>query len=722
MLCVFERVLYRNTGDTSGFTIALYKPLEAVCGDDGSLISQIKAVGYFLPVSIGTRYDLQGKWKKNSKYGIQYEVENFREVITLTKEGIISYLRSGSIKGIGKKTAEKIYEKFGDRTLDILENQPERLICVSGISEKKMRRITESYQENREAGNAAAFLASCGIGPKKTAEILKRYGDETIKTVKENPYILCEIPGISFKTADKAAMQIGFDELSPMRIDEGIIYTLICSETAGNLCLLKDELIRQCIKKLNTPEITEYMISERIEKLKKEKRLYTYMDMYYRPYAAKAEHLLAWYVADILKSRKARYIPDLDRLIRYKEKELGISLSPEQYDAVKSALCSNISIITGGPGTGKTTVQKVILEIYRDEYPDREICCCAPTGRAARRLSESTSFTASTIHKVLKLDLDEKAESTEAEKLSADLILIDEASMLDSFIAYKLFSALKKGAQVVITGDSDQLPSVGPGAVLSELISSSLIPVVRLEKIFRQKEGSLIAKNSGIIKEGKYSLETGDEFCFIPSADINESAEILLRIYLDEIKSRGIENVALLSPLRQKTATGANNLNMLIRDKVNPAGENTVEISNGKRTFRLNDRVMQIRNFAQVNNGDIGVITDITRKGDEKVAHVKFECGIEMEYDTSELEMLELGYVYTVHKSQGAEFDTVLINIQNAHSVMLTRPLLYTAVTRSKKKVILVGDKKAVYTAISRSEVKKRGTCLAQILKDVISR
>lgn len=394
-------------------------------------------------------------------------------------------------------------------------------------------------------------------------------------------------------------------------------------------------------------------------------------------------------------------------------------MDPEQRTAITTALQSPISVITGGPGTGKTSIQKAILDIYRRQNPGGRIVCCAPTGRAARRMEQSTGHPASTVHKALGLIAGDDGQYGEPESFDADLVLIDEVSMLDIYLAKHVLRSVPKGCQLVLIGDADQLPSVGPGAVLSEIIKSDVIPVVRLDRVHRQNAGSRIATNAKLIRHGNLSLEYGTDFQFLDSSSIAESAEKIEKLYLQEIAKYGVDNVALLSPYRQKTETGVAALNERIRKDVNPQDPTKGEITLGKKTFRTGDKVMQIKNHEDVNNGDIGYITDISGIGNDAVVCIDFGDGRNVEYDASELNMLDLGYASTIHKSQGSEYQSVIINLQCAHSIMLVRPLIYTAITRAKKQVIIVGERRALCIAIKKQDTEKRGTQLAERLKEL---
>lgn len=721
MLCQFERVIYPSNvsaTDISGFMIALYRSCESIKDSSGNLITQFKAVGYCLPTADNLRYEMRGHWSKNPKHGVQFEVEGYDEVIIPTRQGIITYLSSGQIKGIGPKIAERIYDTFGNMALEILDKEPEKLLTISGISPGKLKKICDSYLANRGARDVVAFLSSHGITPSRAIKLYKLYGKDTLQIVKNHPYKLCEVEGIGFKTADKIAMSMGFDRLSPERVDEGILYTLAEAESRGHLCMEKEGFIQTCSKILDTPKLTSQMIANRANKLICDGRMLTYGNCVYRAKTARAEERLADLIKYQLHHPKEYTYNDLDAELDREEMRLKVRLAPEQREAIKTALTNGISIITGGPGTGKTMLQKALLGIYARNHPSNEVICCAPTGRAARRMEQSTGFPASTVHKALGLIAGEDGEYGTLETLDADLILVDEVSMLDIYLAGNLFDAIKPGCQLVLIGDSDQLPSVGPGAVLSEMLASDVIPVVKLDKVFRQTSGSRIATNAKLIRHGNLSLEYGSDFQFYDSVSLPKSAEKIAELYLQETAKYGIDNVVLLSPYRQKTETGVNALNELLREKINPPDPSKPEISLGLRTFRCGDKVMQVKNHEDVSNGDIGYITGIYRSGDDTTVVVDFGDDRVKEYDSGELDMLELGYACTIHKSQGGEFKSVIINLQSAHFIMLTRPLVYTAITRGKEKVIIVGERRAMCMAIKKTDTEKRGTCLAKRLQE----
>ena len=408
----------------------------------------------------------------------------------------------------------------------------------------------------------------------------------------------------------------------------------------------------------------------------------------------------------------------MDDSISGEEKVLRFRLAPEQREAVKMGLTSKLCVITGGPGTGKTSVQRALLDLYKKRFPAARIVCCAPTGKAARRMEQSTGVPSATVHRVLGLIANEDGQYGDPETLDADLVLVDEVSMLDVYLAEKLFRSIPATARLILVGDSDQLPSVGPGAVLKEIIACGRVPVVRLDQVFRQKNGSRIAANAKLIRHGNLSLEYGPDFEFYDSTDMSVSAEIIGSLYLQETARCGVDNVVLLSPYRQKTETGANALNQRLQGKVNPPTDGKMDAVHGQRRFRTGDKVMQIKNCEDINNGDVGYITSITGTQTESVVRIDFGDGRLVDYENADLDMLDLGYACTVHKSKGSEYKSVIINLQCAPSVMLVRPLIYTAITRAKEKVLIVGERRALCTAIRRIDTEQRGTKLAQRIRE----
>ena len=721
MLCQFDKLLYPRVADAStvDYMIAIYRPLEIIRDADGDMLSQIKAVGYCLPIAENLRYRLNGHWAKHPKHGLQFEVEGYEEVISHTKEGIIAYLSSGQIKGVGPRIAEKIYDAFGQSTLEVLDHEPERLMSIRGISQKKLEKIRDSYLASRGARDVIAFLAPHGVTANRAIKIYREYGTETLDIVRKHPYRLVEMAGIAFKTADKLAMSLGLPAVSPERVDEALMYAISEAEMEGHLCLEKHDFIRRTLRLLETPEITEDMAAGRAFHLVQENRLVCYDHYVYRSATATVENNIAFHITQQMKTTVEPY-EHLDLAIMGEERKLKIRLAPEQRDAVKMALTSKFCVITGGPGTGKTAVQKAILDLYQAKHPEAQIVCCAPTGQAAQRMKESSGLPASTIHKALCIKANPDGSLTEGIMLSADLILVDEVSMMDAFLAERLFAAVPPNARLVLVGDADQLPSVGPGSVLKDIISSGVVPVVRLDHVFRQSAGSRIATNARLIKHGNLSMEYGPDFMFFDSKDLAVSADIIENLYMQEVHKFGVDGVAFLTPFRHKTETSVDAMNARLQALVNPPMPSKPEAVFGQIRFRLGDKVMQIKNYEQVNNGDVGYITSITGPENEATVVIDFGDGRVMEYEGEQLKMLDLGYASTVHKSQGAQYKSVIMNLQCAHAIMLIRAIVYTAITRARLRLAIVGERKALCRAIRNTKADQRGTRLAQRIQDFI--
>lgn len=725
MLCSFKKLIYPKTiaaAQSGSYTIAIYTMHEKMIDSHQNQILEAKVVGYYLPTIEGIRIDMTGEWQKNAKYGAQFVMNGYKEIIAPTKQGIVSYLSSGLIKGIGPKTAEKIFDAYGENTLDVLDNSPEDLLKIKGISEAKLQRICDSYIASRGAREIVTLLTPYGISPNRAVSIYKHYSAEATDIVRKHPYRLCEMSGVGFITADNIATSMGLDLLSPERISAGLFHVLKDAESkGGHICLEKYGFIQQGYELLETAGLTQEMVAAEAFRMLSEGKLELYEDQVFRRATAYIERKLAARICEQLMFGGMRYSGDLDADINSEQMKMRIKLASEQRQAIKTCLTSHISILTGGPGTGKTLIQRVLLNIYAKHHPSAKVVCCAPTGRAARRMAQCTGYPASTIHKTLGLLAGEDGEFNEPEPMDADLVLVDEVSMMDIYLAKHLLSATPYECQIVLIGDADQLPSVGPGSFLYELIANGAIPVVQLDKVYRQDAGSRIAMNAKLIRHNNVGLEYGDDFRFHSSSDLTNSADIIEKLYLEEVARVGLDNVALLTPFRQKTVTGVNALNERLREKINPAGGGKPEVSHGRKLFRQGDKVMWTKNKDDINNGDIGYIVKIANLFGDISVSVDFGDGRVAEVDSSELDHLEFAYASTVHKSQGAEYDSVIINLQTAHYVMLRRPLIYTAITRAKSRVYVVGDRKAICIAINTVDAEKRGTMLSERIKDLLS-
>lgn len=717
MKCKFFRLIYPKSvedAQNGSYTVALYVPCETVLDGQGNKLSSITVVGHYLPIMERMKVDMTGRWKKDAKYGLQFMMESYEDIIEPGKKGIVTYLASGLIRGIGKKLAEHIYNTFGDDTLEVLDNDPDRIREVPGISSKRFEQLRDSYMETRSARRIITLLAPLDINAGQAVRLQKDLGIRAEELLKERPYEVFERGLLSFDAADRLAERQGIPRTAPERVAAGLLHTLEVAEQKGHLCLNKEHFVQQALELLRTPGLNRMTVANVAFEMLKADRLALYQSHVYRPVMAKAEDGVAQCVREMLQRSSLPYIGDLDDEIDQQQEELGFTLAEEQRQAVKTALASPICIISGGPGTGKTSIQRVFLNIYRKAFPDADIICCAPTGRAARRLEQSSGLPACTVHKALNLTAGDTNTLAMPEQVDADLVLVDEISMLDMAMTWYLFHALPPMCRLVLVGDADQLPSVGPGAVLSELLRCGRIPMVMLDKVFRQSEGSMIAENARHIRHGDTDLQFDGDFQFWGSDDIQQSAEWLERLYMQEVRRYGVDNVALLTPFRAKTETGVRSMNERLRTLVNPPGANKPELSLGQRIFRLGDKVMQTKNREEVSNGDIGYIRKIERDDDGFLVEVDFHDDRIVAYEDNEsLSHLDLAYATTIHKSQGGQYDSVLLSIQNCHGRMLKRPLVYTGLTRARCRAQIVGDWQAVIRAIQTTDTERRNTLLA---------
>lgn len=718
MKCKFIRLIYpKKVEDVQkgSFTVALYAPCEKIIDSQGHRLTSITVVGYYLPVIEGLKVELVGRWKKDAKYGLQFEMESYEEIIGPGRDDIVNYLSSGLIRGIGKKLAERIYNTFGTDTLNVLDHDPDRIREVPGISGKRCEQVQSSYLETRSARRVITLLVPQDISAKQAIHIQKALGIRAEALLKEAPYEVYERGILSFEAADQLAQRHGGSKTDPKRVAAGLLYTLELAEHKGHLCMHKKQFIQRAIRILDTPALTWDAVANRAFEMLQAGRLVSYQDCIYRPIMAKAEDGVCQCVREMLQRDGLPYMGDLDDEIDHQQKEMGFILAAEQRQAIKTALTSPLCIISGGPGTGKTSIQRVFLNIYHKAFPDAKIVCCAPTGRAARRMEESTGFPACTVHKAMNLNANETTRLELPEPIDADMVVVDEVSMLDMALTWYLFHALPPMCRLVLVGDADQLPSVGPGAVLSELIRSGRIPMTMLDKVFRQSDGSPIAENALRIRHGGTELIFNNDFQFWASDNMEQSAEWLERIYMQEIRQYGVDNVAFLTPFRKDTETGMLAMNKRLRELANPPSADKPELYLGQRIYRLGDKVMETRNHGEISNGDVGYIRKIVSEEDSFLVEVEFHGGRLVEYEDSEaLYNLDLAYATTIHKSQGGEYDSVLISIQNRHSHMLNRSLFYTALTRAKRRAIVVGDWEAVVLAIERTDTERRNTLLAQ--------
>lgn len=681
---------------------------------------RFNAVGYDIPRTSAVELKLEGEWV-NGKHGLQMQVEQWKEIVPKTKDGVLGYLSSGLIKGVGEKTAEDIVARFGTDTLDILEKHPEKLLEIRGITENKLKDIKTSYAESRMLRDLMTLLVPFKLTPKTALKIYQFFGPSSLEILKKSPFELCQISGFGFKRVDAIVQKINKDLHDPMRIRGAIHCSLDEARSKqGHLFLEKENLITSATKLLNdkvpSPElrVKKEEVEEEVQNMILSGAVVCAKDDIYKPAVFAQEDETARQIAMRLveQSPAENIAAALDRV----KKQLGLSLSKKQEAAVREAFRYNLSIITGSPGTGKTTVLKTILEVYRMLYPKNGIMLMAPTGRASRRMAESTGFDdARTMHSGLGLfNEEEKTGRSKKDDLTADLIIVDEFSMVDMWLAKQFFTRLKSGCKIVLVGDPDQLPSVGAGNVFRELIECGLIPVTVLDEIFRQSKDSLIAYNAKFINEGTTKLYYGNDFVFLPCSNQNEAADAIIEQYCKEISDNGIEKVQILSPFRTEGTASADHLNESIRELVNPFQSTEDEIRLGTRVFRIGDRIMQTKNTDKVSNGDLGFIRYMKDTPEGKRIGMDFGENRQMEYSIDDMVHLDYAYATTIHKAMGSEYEIVLMPLVKAHMIMMYRNLLYTGITRAKKRVILIGEKSVLFAAIHRNDMGKRNTRLGE--------
>ncbi|WP_415341094.1 SF1B family DNA helicase RecD2 [Clostridium perfringens] len=704
------------------------------------------AVGVLPHVKEGQNLKITGSWVNHSQFGKQFKVEECEEILPTSKDGIEKYLSSGIIQGIGPVTAKKIVNKFGEDTLNILDNNIERLKEIEGIGKKKLETIIESYREQRELKNITIFLQNHGLSVNQCLKIYKKYGASSVDTVKNNPYILCdEISGIGFKTSDKIARSLGIEIDSPFRIQSGIRYVINEFCANGHTFMPKDELIKEASNVLTVSgDIIEENIKNaaldrkiKLERVNDKEGVFTIPNYY-------CELGITNRILTLAISNFQDISVDVDHLILQFEKKNNITFAESQKDAIISAFQNGIEIITGGPGTGKTTIIKCIIEIF--ETCGLKVLLGAPTGRAAKRMSESTGKEATTIHRMLDMGVFEKEESvfvTNAEEhsLEADVVIIDEASMIDITLMNALLKSIKVGTRLIIVGDVDQLPSVGAGNVLNDFIESGFTKVVRLKEIFRQGKESMIVVNAHKINKGEMPKlnEKGTDFFFIR----NDIQEGILNTIIDLINTRlpkfnsnwdKLKSIQVLVPMK-KGVLGVTNLNERIQNVLNPKAPYKKEKEFRSMVFREGDKVMQIKNNYSLKwtriagkgeheglgvfNGDMGFIESIDLEG--KKLSIIFDDERRVIYDFMYLDELDLAYAITIHKSQGSEFPVVIIPAYMGAPLLMNRNLLYTGITRAKEMVVVVGIPKALKYMVDNTRSMERYSSLNWRIKEVIS-
>ena len=729
LIGTIEDIVFRN--DENGYTVAKLEK-------DGSLVT---VVGKFIDVQIGANVTLEGKFEK-SKFGIQYAFTSYELTMPKTIAGIEKYLGSGLIRGVGPITAKHIVEHFGKETLEVLEYTPEKLSQIKGISEKKAIEIGFSYREHKEVQNTIMFLQSYNISTNMALKIYNVYREKTTDIVKNNPYKLIEdIDGIGFTTADRIAKNIGIPEDSEFRVRAGLIHVLKLScEKNGNTYLPKNMLYGEASKALGLEyEEHQELFDKTFDTLCLDKTCVTLwlenteivmLSRYYY-YENSIAQKLTW-----LKNCSKSEDVDIDDEIENFQQRNKIHLHEEQIKAIKGAIGNGVYVITGGPGTGKTTIIKCILEIL--ENMQKKVSLVAPTGRASKRMSDSTGREAKTIHRLLEVNVIKTSESyfihNETNPLKTDAVIVDEVSMVDAALMCNLLKALPRDCKLILVGDKDQLPSVGAGNVLADILASNTIPYCMLTKIFRQGEKSLIITNAHLINDGKMPLidNTSMDFFFESKNEPETIKDTIVNLVTNRLpKFLKVEpkEIQVLAPMKAGVC-GIENLNRTLQEKINPPSVAKPQIEVGQTIFRLGDKVMQITNnydliwkkqgkFAMeegqgVFNGDIGYITLIDSNSGE--VNVEFEDGRNCLYTRPDLSDLSLSYAITIHKSQGSEFDTVIIPAIAGPSIILTRNLIYTAVTRAKKMVVIVGEKQYLKRMVSNKYTATRFTLLKRLL------
>lgn len=724
---VIERITFSNP--TNGYTVARFKP--------DRQFDLITIVGGLAEVHPGARLRLEGRWKNHPKYGDQFELLRYTEERPATIEGIRRYLGSGLIKGIGPKTAGWIVNYFGTQTLDVIEHDIQRLTEVRGIAGKTVAKIAAAWEAQKQIKEIMLFLQSHQVSTTLAVKIYKQYGDESIEVVQATPYRLAQdIFGIGFVTADQIARNIGLAADDPARVAAGIEYTLNQLADQGHVYAPREQLVAAAVKIL---AVEPALIETQLDALVRAERLKTET----LPGVASAEnpaapgeaiYLAPFYYAELGVTNRIKQLQaaadsrlhlfqtvDWERAFAWLAgRPDGLDLAERQREAVQMSLSHKVSILTGGPGTGKTSTVRAILSLLGGK--GKTALLAAPTGRAAKRLAESTGQEAKTIHRLLEVSPSEgfKFQRNQDNPLDCDLLIVDECSMIDLVLMNNLLKAIHPASHLLLVGDADQLPSVGAGNVLRDLIASDALPVTRLEVIFRQAADSTIITNAHRINRGEMPQfpRHKQDFFFFGQAEPAEAAEMLVDVVARRIPEKfglPVAVIQVLSPMH-RGLVGARALNEKLQAQLNPLSANSVEYRSGSRVFRPGDRVLQLRNNydKEVFNGDIGTITRLDLEEGE--ISVDFE-GRGVDYDFSDLDELTLAYALSVHKSQGSEYPVVVLPLLPQHYMLLQRNLLYTAVTRAKQMVVIVGSRKALAMAVKNNTIAGRWSLLDERLR-----
>ena len=700
--CVVERITYQNP--ENGYSVLKVK----VKGYN----DLVTLVGNLLEVPVGSVLLCRGEWKVDKRYGSQFVAATWEETMPATVYGIEKYLGSGLVKGIGPRFARAIVQRFGTETIDIIETDIERLYEVPNIGRKRVAKIRESWEKQKDIKNVMLFLQGYGVSTAYAAKIYREYGKESIEKVRENPYRLADdIWGIGFKTADGIAAKMGYEKEDPRRCRSGILYTLGQLSDEGHVYAGEEQLVKTAGQLL---EAGETAIRDTLAGMLQAEDLILDKDAIYLP---------PFYHAECGTSRRLRDLAEstgrslFDGLFDPSSltAETGIEYDEVQLAAIRQAVTSKVMVLTGGPGTGKTTTTQGIIAALKKA--GLRVLLAAPTGRAAKRMSEATGMEAKTIHRLLEYNPQDGYKRNDENPLEGDALIVDECSMIDILLMNNLLKAVPVGMRLVFVGDIDQLPSVGAGNVLRDIIDSQRIPVVRLVCIFRQAQKSRIVMNAHAINQGRFpdtSNGRDTDFFFMREDDPERAAETIVRLVKERLPRAYRESpdrIQVLTPM-QRGVVGAANLNLLLQQALNPSGPS---LNRGGYTYRQGDRVMQQRNNydKDVFNGDLGYIREVDTE--ERTLKVDFD-GKWVEYDVTELDELTLAYATTIHKAQGSEYPIVVMPVLMTHFVMLQRNLIYTGITRAKKICVLLGAAKALAYAVRNVSVLKRNTRLKERL------
>ena len=742
---VLDRVTFEN--QENGWSVVRVRVEGGAGGGEGD--RSITAVGHLPGAQPGETLRLTGRWITDRKWGEQFRVESFLTVQPATLVGMERYLGSGMVEGIGPELARRLLGRFGLETFDVIERQPQRLTEVEGIGPKRKAQILAAWQAQKGIKEVMVFLQAHGVSTAFAVKVFKRYGEHAIALLKENPYRLSvDIYGVGFRTADRIALDLGLPANSTQRAAAGLLHVLDELAGEGHMFCPGEALLERAGELL---EVDLDILQESLAQLVDEgeplhpARAATRAEDRRTAVAEDTEHgkiyYLAWlYAAEVGAARLLRKVldapprvtrdgeaPDGEEAIAWVEARGGVELAAQQREAVLESMGGRSLVITGGPGTGKTTIVRAVLDLV--DRAGRRALLCAPTGRAAKRLGEATGREASTVHRLLDFDPRQRRFlKDEEDPLDADLLIVDEVSMVDASLFHAILKATPPGFQLVLVGDVDQLPSVGPGNVLRELIRSGAVPVVRLTEIFRQARESLIVVNAHRVNSGMEPVTSAagksgagkdelPDFFFIEREEPEEILGVIKEVVARRLPGRfgvdPIRDVQLLTPMH-RGILGAQNLNVELQALLNPTG---AVITRGGRTFRVGDKVMQVRNNydLEVFNGDLGSIAAVDDEGRQVRVRVD---GREVLYEQSDLDELVLGYACTIHKSQGSEYPVVVIPLHTQHYTMLQRNLLYTAITRGERIVVLVGSKRAVGLAVRNNRLKQRNTRLGDLLRE----